>query len=204
MIPIPATTRARWSRSVGACSILNVKAQKYVNSSDTPVFIKSRVLFGLNKSKRPIIEAESAILCEGQIDLMRCWQHGIRNVVAPQGTAFTDNHARILKRIAKEIIVCFDADRAGPNAAQRSIDVTLKEDPAGSTSLRIPQGEDPDSLLLYVGRGLRDDLCAEAKALYTAFARCSPCEEGGHPDQSRWGAVSPRQRWRLSLRGCPI
>ena len=124
----------------------NAKAQKYVNSSETPVFIKSRVLFGLNKSKRPIIEAESAILCEGQIDLMRCWQHGIRNVVAPQGTAFTDNHARILKRIAKEIIVCFDADRAGQNAAQRSIDVLLKEDLQVRIA-RIPQGEDPDSLL---------------------------------------------------------
>jgi DNA primase len=124
----------------------NAKAQKYVNSSETPVFIKSRVLFGLNKSKRPIIEAESAILCEGQIDLMRCWQHGIRNVVAPQGTAFTDNHARILNRIAKEIIVCFDADRAGQNAAQRSIDVLLKEDLQVRIA-RIPQGEDPDSLL---------------------------------------------------------
>jgi len=72
------------------------KAQKYVNSPETPIFVKSRILFGLNKTKRPIIEAGSAILCEGQIDLMRCWQHGIRNVVAPQGTAFTDPHARIL------------------------------------------------------------------------------------------------------------
>jgi DNA primase len=124
----------------------NAKAQKYVNSAETPVFIKSRILFGLNKTKRSIIEAEQAILCEGQIDLMRCWQKGIRNVIAPQGTAFTDSHARILKRLAKEIIVCFDADRAGQNAAQRSIDILLKEDLQVRIA-RIPQGEDPDSLL---------------------------------------------------------
>ena len=123
------------------------KAQKYVNSPETPVFVKSRILFGLNKTKRAIIEAESAILCEGQIDLMRCWQKGIRNVVAPQGTAFTDQHARLLKRLAnKEVIICFDADRAGQNAANRSIDVLLKEDLQVRVA-RIPAGEDPDSLL---------------------------------------------------------
>jgi DNA primase len=153
----------------------NAKAQKYVNSSETPVFIKSRVLFGLNKSKRPIIEAESAILCEGQIDLMRCWQHGIRNVVAPQGTAFTDNHARILKRIAKEIIVCFDADRAGQNAAQRSIDVLLKEDLQVRIA-RIPQGEDPDSLLRKNPVAVFETILREAKD-YTRHLLDVACEE---------------------------
>jgi DNA primase len=122
------------------------KAQKYVNSPETPVFIKSKILFGLNKTKRPIIEAKSAILCEGQIDLMRCWQHGIRNVVAPQGTAFTDNHARTLKRLAEEVVICFDADRAGQTAAQRAIEVLMKEDVQIRIAL-IPPGEDPDSLL---------------------------------------------------------
>jgi DNA primase len=153
----------------------NAKAQKYVNSSETPVFIKSRVLFGLNKSKRPIIEAGSAILCEGQIDLMRCWQHGIRNVVAPQGTAFTDSHARILKRIAKEIVICFDADRAGQNAAQRSIDVLLKEDLQVRIA-RIPQGEDPDSLLRKNPVAVFETILREAKD-YTRHLLDVACEE---------------------------
>ena len=122
------------------------KAQKYVNSPETPIFSKSRILFGLHKTKRPIIEAGSAILCEGQIDLMRCWQKGIRNVVAPQGTAFTDFQARALKRLAKEVVICFDADNAGQNAAQRAIEVLLKEDVQVRIA-RIPAGEDPDSLL---------------------------------------------------------
>ncbi len=122
------------------------KAQKYVNSHETPVFIKSRILFGLNKSKRPIIEAGTAIVCEGQIDLMRCWQKGVKNIVASQGTAFTDSHARILKRIAKEVVICFDADNAGQNAAQKSIDILLQEGLQVRIA-RIPKGEDPDSLL---------------------------------------------------------
>jgi DNA primase len=151
------------------------KAQKYVNSSETPIFVKSRILFGLNKTKRPIIEAGSAILCEGQIDLMRCWQHGIRNVVAPQGTAFTDPHARILKRIAKEVVICFDADRAGQAAAQRTIDVLLKEDLQVRIA-RIPQGEDPDSLLRKNPVDVFETILREAKD-YTRHLLDVSCEQ---------------------------
>jgi DNA primase len=151
------------------------KAQKYVNSPETPIFVKSRILFGLNKTKRPIIEAGSAILCEGQIDLMRCWQHGIRNVVAPQGTAFTDPHARILKRIAKEVIICFDADRAGQAAAQRSIDVLLKEDLQVRIA-RIPQGEDPDSLLRKQPLAVFEKILHDAKD-YTRHLIEAACSE---------------------------
>src|SRR5580698_6218089 len=162
----------------------NAKAQKYVNSSETPVFIKSKILFGLNKTKRPIIEAKSAILCEGQIDLMRCWQHGIRNVVAPQGTAFTDPHARILKRIAKEVVICFDADRAGQAAAQRTIDVLLKEDLQVRIA-RIPQGEDPDSLLRKQPVEVFETILREAKD-YTRHLLDTACE--------REDVTSPRGR----------
>ena len=151
------------------------KAQKYVNSPETPVFIKSKILFGLNKTKRPIIEAKSAILCEGQIDLMRCWQHGIRNAVAPQGTAFTDPHARILKRLAEEVVICFDADRAGQAAAQRAIDVLLKEDLQVRVA-RIPQGEDPDSLLRKQPVEVFETILREAKD-YTRHLLDAACEE---------------------------
>jgi DNA primase len=138
------------------------KAQKYVNSHETPIFSKSRILFGLNKTKRPIIEADSAILCEGQIDLIRCWQKGVRNVVASQGTAFTDHQARTLKRLAKEVVICFDADNAGQKAAQRTIDVLLKED-VQIRIARIPQGEDPDSLLRTQPVTVFENILAEAK-----------------------------------------
>jgi len=153
----------------------NAKAQKYVNSSDTPVFNKGRVLFGLNKSKRPIIEAGSAIMCEGQIDLMRCWQHGIRNVVAPQGTAFTEQQARILKRLAQQVIICLDADVAGQRAAVRAIDVLLKEDLQVRIA-RIPQGEDPDSLLRKQPVAVFEEILREAKD-YTRHLLDTACEQ---------------------------
>jgi DNA primase len=166
------------------------KAQKYVNSPETPIFVKSRILFGLNKTKRPIIEAGSAILCEGQIDLMRCWQHGIRNVVAPQGTAFTDPHARILKRIAKEVVICFDADRAGQAAAQRTIDVLLKEDLQVRIA-RIPQGEDPDSLLRKQPLEVFENILHDAKD-YTRHLLETTCEQEDVASPRGRGAVAQK------------
>jgi len=166
------------------------KAQKYVNSSETPIFVKSRILFGLNKTKRSIIEAESAILCEGQIDLMRCWQKGVRNVVAPQGTAFTEQHARILKRLAKEVVVCFDADRAGQNAAQRSIDVLLKEG-LQIRIARIPAGEDPDSLLRKQPVAVFENILREAKD-YTRHLLDTACEEEDVSSPRGRGAVAQK------------
>jgi DNA primase len=164
------------------------KAQKYVNSPETPIFLKSRILFGLNRTKRPIIEAESAILCEGQIDLMRCWQKGIRNVVAPQGTAFTDSHARILKRLAKEVVICFDADNAGQKAAQRTIDVLLKEDLQVRIA-RIPQGEDPDSLLRKQPVAVFESILREAKD-YTRHLLDTACEAEDITSPRGRGAVA--------------
>jgi DNA primase len=160
------------------------KAQKYVNSHETPIFSKSRILFGLHKTKRPIIEADSAILCEGQIDLIRCWQKGVRNVVASQGTAFTDHQARALKRLAREVVICFDADNAGQNAAQRTIDVLLKEDVQVRIA-RIPQGEDPDSLLRKQPVAVFETLIAEAKD-YTRHLLDTAC--------AREDIASPRGR----------
>lgn len=122
------------------------KAAKYVNSPDTPIFHKSKVLYGLHKTRRDIQEAGRAIVAEGQLDLIRCYVNGVKNVVAPQGTAFTEQHGRLLRRFAPEVMLCFDSDSAGQNAAARSVDVLL---PAG-LQIRIasmPEGEDPDSLL---------------------------------------------------------
>ncbi len=166
------------------------KAQKYVNSPETPIFVKSRILFGLNKTKRPIIESGTAILCEGQIDLMRCWQHGIHNVVAPQGTAFTDPHARILKRIAKEVVICFDADRAGQAAAQRTIDVLLKEDLQVRIA-RIPQGEDPDSLLRKNPVSVFETILHDAKD-YTRHLLDVTCEQEDTTSPRGRGAVAAK------------
>src|SRR5204862_4547936 len=99
------------------------KTAKYVNSPETPIFTKSKVFFGLDKSKRAVLDAGFALVCEGQLDLIACFMAGVQNVVAPQGTAFTAEHARILKRYVSEVVLCFDSDNAGQNAASRSLDI---------------------------------------------------------------------------------
>ena len=122
------------------------KTAKYVNSPETPIFTKSKVFFGLDKSKRAILDAGFAIICEGQLDLIACFMGGVQNIVAPQGTAFTDQHARILKRYVDEVVLCFDSDEAGQNAAVRSLDHLLASGLAVRVAL-VPAPHDPDSFI---------------------------------------------------------
>ncbi len=128
-----------------------VDTAKYLNSPETPLFRKGNVLFGLHKSKRALIEANSAIVCEGQLDLITLFEAGIANVVAPQGTAFTENQARILKRFVQEVVLCFDADAAGQKAAERSLESLLQNDLIVRVA-EMPAGEDPDSIVRTKGR----------------------------------------------------
>lgn len=123
---------------------------KYVNSPETPLFRKSRVLYAIDKARRAILDKRSAILCEGQIDTLRCHLAGIENAVAAQGTAVTEDHARILARYADETIVMLDADDAGRTAAIRSSQILM----GAGLSVRLvtlPPGEDPDSMILAHG-----------------------------------------------------
>jgi DNA primase len=122
------------------------KTAKYVNSPETPIFTKSKVFFGLDKSKRAVLEAGHVIVCEGQLDLIACFMAGVQNVVAPQGTAFTPDHARILKRYVEEVVLCFDSDEAGQNAAVRSLDSLLASGLAVRVAV-VPAPHDPDSFI---------------------------------------------------------
>jgi DNA primase len=129
----------------------DAETAKYVNSPETPLFRKGRVLFGLHKTKRGLIEADCAIVCEGQLDLITLFEAGITNVVAPQGTAFTEQQARILKRFVSEVVLCFDADAAGQKAAERSLEALLQNNLVVRVA-EIPAGEDPDSMIRKRGR----------------------------------------------------
>ncbi len=124
----------------------DTQAAKYLNSPETPLFRKGSILFGLHKTKRGLIDANCAIVCEGQLDLITLFEAGLTNVVAPQGTAFTEGQARILKRYVNEVVLCFDADLAGQKAAERSLESLLENDLIVRVA-EIPAGEDPDSLL---------------------------------------------------------
>lgn len=96
---------------------------KYVNTPETSIFNKSRILYGLYKTKSAIREQNAAILVEGPMDFLMCHQDGLKNVIAVSGTALTPDHLKLLKRFAEEIIFCFDNDEAGLKAAERSIDL---------------------------------------------------------------------------------
>ncbi|HTG51418.1 MAG TPA: DNA primase [Candidatus Tectomicrobia bacterium] len=140
-------------------------AAKYLNSPETPLFRKGNVLFGLHKSKRALIEANCAIVCEGQLDLISLFEAGITNVVAPQGTAFTENQARILKRFADEVVLCFDSDAAGAKAAERSLDALLENDFIVRV-VELPPGEDPDSLVRRDGKEQFEGRVANARDFF--------------------------------------
>jgi DNA primase len=136
------------------------KAAKYINSPETPVFTKSKVLFGLDRAKRPIMDEGRVVVCEGQIDVLRCHAAGVLNVVAPLGTAFTPEHARMIKRYAKQVVLCLDADRAGLNAAERVTQIFLEQTDSmdammqtelGVQVVRLPNGHDPDSMITQEG-----------------------------------------------------
>lgn len=99
------------------------EAAKYLNSSDTPIFNKSKILYGLHKSKKGISESRSAFIVEGQTDLLMAWQSGIKNVIAVSGTALTRDHLERLKRFADTIYISFDNDDAGLHALERGIDI---------------------------------------------------------------------------------
>ena len=122
------------------------KGGKYVNSPETPIFSKSKILFGFDKSKRAIGKAGRAIVCEGQLDIIAAFEAGVQNVAAPLGTAFTEFHAKMLKCLTEEVVLCFDSDAAGFGAAEKSFKILS---PAGIVVrvASLPKGEDPDSMI---------------------------------------------------------
>ncbi len=101
---------------------------KYVNSPETPIFQKSKLLYGFWKSKDAIREAKTAVLVEGQMDFLMSFQSGVKNIVASSGTALTADHLVVLRRLAEELIINYDSDVAGSEAAVRAIDLAEAND----------------------------------------------------------------------------
>jgi DNA primase len=139
-----------------------------VNSPETPIFTKSKVFFGLDKSKRALLDAGFAVVCEGQLDLIACFMAGVQNIVAPQGTAFTGDHARILKRYVEEVVLCFDSDNAGQNAAVRSLDHLLASGLAVRVAV-VPAPHDPDSFIKASGGAAFKELIEGADGFFDYY-----------------------------------
>ena len=144
--------------------ILGEGQPKYKTSPESPIFEKSRLLFGLQQHRQAIRQARKAIVVEGNFDLLSLVVHGVENVVAPLGTALTRSHIHSLRSYGDEVVLLFDADAAGLKAAMRSIPFLLAERIEGRVAL-LPAGHDPDSFVREQGAAAVESLVASARPL---------------------------------------
>jgi DNA primase len=119
---------------------------KYINSPETPIYNKSRILFGLFHSKDAVRSEDNALMVEGYADLISLYQAGIQNVVASSGTALTEEQVQLISRYTKKLTLVYDADSAGSNATLRGMDIALAQD-LDISIVELPEGEDPDSFV---------------------------------------------------------
>ena len=197
---------------------------KYLNSPETPLFAKGRVLYGLDLAKKRIVETRTAIVFEGYADATMAHQFGVTNAVAVLGTALTPDHAQTLRRLADKIVLLFDADAAGGMAAMRSVELFLRE-PVEIAVADLPDGLDPDEFLQrhgveafnerverapdaleYRWRQLQRQFKADAsvtgrqKAIEAYLASLAEARGAGPVDPMRWGAVVARVGKLLGMR----
>src|SRR5215203_988796 len=123
---------------------------KYLNSPETPAYVKGEHLYGLFQSKEDIRKKKYVILVEGYLDLIALNQYGVTNCVASLGTAFTEQQSKLLGRFAKKLVVNYDGDKAGVKAARRAIEILLAED-FEIKVLVLPNGQDPDDFIRAYG-----------------------------------------------------
>lgn len=119
---------------------------KYVNSPESPLYHKGELLFGLHEARVELRRADTAILCEGNFDVVSLAQHGFANAVAPLGTAFTAAQAKLLRRYVSSVVLLFDSDAAGRKAV-RAAQPLLAQAGLAARVVTLPPGEDPDSFL---------------------------------------------------------
>ncbi|MBU2549203.1 MAG: DNA primase [Proteobacteria bacterium] len=123
---------------------------KYLNSPETPVYHKGRILYGLDKNRPRLRERRTVLIVEGYFDLLSLAAHGVRHVAATLGTALTPDHLRLLKGYVDQAVLLFDADEAGRNAAARALPLFMSADLDGRV-LKLPEGHDPDTFVREFG-----------------------------------------------------
>lgn len=178
-----------------------MRGGKYVNSYDSPIFKKSNVLYALDQAAIRISGAKpirEAIVCEGQIDVIRCHAHGFDRAVASQGTSFTKEHVQILQKVADAAILVFDGDAAGRKAAIRTGSEMLEAGLMVRVA-RLPAGEDPDSLLRTKGAEAFQ-ACLDAAESIVAFQVRNALEAEQHPES--YDAIARAANGVLDLVKC--
>ncbi len=139
---------------------------KYLNSPETPLFSKSRCVFGLDLARQRIVETRTVVVVEGYTDVLMAHQFGVSNVVATLGTAMTEQHVAIMRRFADKIVLLFDADTAGDTAVNRAVELFLTQ-PIEITIASMPQGVDPDEYLIRHGAEAFEKVLATASDALT-------------------------------------
>ncbi len=130
--------------------ILDEGVPKYLNSPESPVYHKARSLYGLHRTRPRCREQGRVFLVEGYFDLLALWQHGIGNAAATLGTSLTPDHARMLKGVAGEVVLVYDSDTAGMNAAGRAVPI-FEGEKVDARILVLPAGHDPDTFIRQEG-----------------------------------------------------
>lgn len=137
--------------------VMDSSEPKYLNSPETPLFNKSRVLYGFNLAKNYIKQTGKALFMEGYMDVIPAHINGFTNAVAPLGTALTAEHGKLIKRFTDDVIIIFDSDQAGINAARNAAEI-LFESGLDVKVLSLPEKDDPDSFLRKNGKEALNDL----------------------------------------------
>ena len=150
-----------------------VDGGKYINTSETPVFRKGNLLYGMALARKAIAENNLAVLCEGQMDTIAFHRAGINFAVAPLGTAFTPEQAKVLKRYTSRLMLAFDADGAGMKAVERAAEILLPLS-MDVKVISIPGGKDPDELYSTGGREAVAAVLQNARPLLTVLTSRLP------------------------------
>jgi len=145
--------------------VLDEALPKYINSPETPIYIKGRNLYGLIMAKDAIRENDCVAVVEGYLDFILPYQEGLKNIVASLGTAFTVEQARLLKRYTHNVVMVYDADKAGELATLRTLDIFIEEG-INVRVVSLPQGFDPD---LFVRKNGIEDFKEKIKQAENLF-----------------------------------
>ena len=151
---------------------------KYLNSPETPIYRKGRLLYGLNRSRRHLQEKRTVLIVEGYFDYLSLAAHGVRHVAATLGTALTPDHLRLLKGYVRQAVLIFDADEAGRAAAARALPLFMAADLDGKV-LSLPDGHDPDTFIRAYGGGALEEMAEKAGDLLDFYLTQTLAK---HPD----------------------
>lgn len=169
---------------------------KYINSPETPIFKKSQLLFNLDRARDGVKEAGRLLLVEGQLDSLRCWDCGLTEAVAPQGTSVTDEQLALIKRYTDQLTVLLDGDEAGVRAVLRLLPMAFKNR-LRVTVQALPKGDDPDDFLRAKGSAGLDELEQQSGMV---FAGRSLLTGGSPTPEDRSNALNSLFRMLLE---CP-